>query len=133
MTIDQRLNGGLLDDLDETRSIKSEFDYSTKKKFLDIISQQKIQKYKVPTQADLGTTAGKEDERATLFSKRTGLSMRSGRNMGVLVGKFDSTGTTNKVDTILEQNGEENGQDQLVFHKCVECSQQLGEDEVTIN
>ena len=40
-TIDERLNKQ--DAEDETRSIRSEFDYTTKKKFVDIISKEKKQ------------------------------------------------------------------------------------------
>ena len=40
-TIDERLNKQ--DAEDETRSIRSEFDYTTKKKFVDMISKEKKQ------------------------------------------------------------------------------------------
>jgi hypothetical protein len=40
-TIDERLNKPDVED--ETRSIRSEFDYTTKKKFVDMISKEKKQ------------------------------------------------------------------------------------------
>ena len=133
-TLEQRLN----DDLDETRSVKSEFDYATKKKFIDIMSQQRARKnFKAPTLADLGTGIAKEDEKATTFSKKTGLSMRSGRNLEPLATKNDSIGDANP-PPILEHPAEEPSAPEASGeakpqHKCLECSQVLSDDEVTIN
>ena len=87
--------------------MKSEFDYDTKKKFIDIMSQQRARKaFKAPTLADLGAGTGKEDEKATTFSKKTGLSMRSGRNLEPLATKNDSIGDANP-PPILEHPAEE--------------------------
>jgi hypothetical protein len=41
LTVEERLNKTEIED--ETRSIRSEFDYTTKKKFVDMISKEKKQ------------------------------------------------------------------------------------------
>lgn len=60
MTIEERLNEAANEAaLDDTRSIKSEFDYSTKKKFVEMISQQpKDKRLKLP---EGGAAKGEED------------------------------------------------------------------------
>ncbi len=76
LTIEQRLNAQ--DDLlDETRSVKSEFDYSVKKKFVEMISQQRHNglnnKFRLP---DSDALKKLDDDR---LSKRSHLSLRSQR------------------------------------------------------
>ena len=77
MTIEERLNEAANEAaLDETRSIKSEFDYSTKKKFVEMISQQpKDKRLKLPE----GGAAKGEEDRVSNQSRRSQLSTRSVR------------------------------------------------------
>lgn len=133
VTVEQRLNGEN-PELDETRSIKSEFDYSTKKKFVEMISQQqRQQKFKLP-----GTAEGerREDDKASVYSKRSGLSVRSGR-VGLaqrLLEQGKNFNASLDVDAIAEQTneGNEHGND-LTQQPCSECRIPLSEDELTIN
>lgn len=88
--------------LDETRSVKSEFDYSTKKKFVEMISGQNSKKFRLP--GDSGNQ--REDDKASLLSKRSGLSMRSGR-VGLTSKILDGINKgNNNVEPILEQPNE---------------------------
>jgi hypothetical protein len=81
LTIEQRLAGH--DEFDETRSVKSEFDYSTKKKFVEMISQQQRganglkQGFKLP---DAESLKRLEEDRLT---KRSHLSLRSTRQQAL--------------------------------------------------
>lgn len=72
MTIEQRLNAQ--DNLlDETRSVKSEFDYSVKKKFVEMLSQQPRlnHKYNLPDGVSLKKL---DDDRTSKRSQNNQLS-----------------------------------------------------------
>jgi hypothetical protein len=87
---------------DESRSIKSEFDYTTKKKFVEMISQQRKGLKLMPGALPDGVNS-KDDDRVSAYSRRTGMSVRSGR-LGLRVMESGTKG--GNVEPIPEQANE---------------------------
>lgn len=115
LTIEQRLNAQ--DDLlDETRSVKSEFDYSVKKKFVEMLSQQPRlnHKYNLP---DSLTLRKLDDDRTSKRSHQ--LSSLRAQRLAAYQSKDEQAAT------IIEEEEPET--------PCADCKAPLSEDELTIN
>lgn len=104
--------------------MKSEYDYSIKRKFVDIISKQKPQQLTSEALAAVGAEnkTAIEDKVST---RKSSLSIRSGRRDN-LVPKILVEGITTNVVPIIEEEGEKET-------TCTLCFNELTDDEVTIN
>jgi len=125
-------------ELDEQRSMKSEFDYSTKKKFVEMISKQK--RFTLPQN---GEPLSKEAlEKLSGISKKSTtlagpISLRSNRAATLIAKQLANP------ETILEAKNEgENAGDgkealpeatSAPASNCITCAIVLSDDEVTIN
>ena len=104
MTLEERLKRPEVED--ETRSIRSEFDYTTKKKFVEMISKEKKQQSKLSNiTAENALSPNRDGDKMSTISKRSGLSVRSNRG-GLNAKNLEGIPTKGTVDTILEHPNE---------------------------
>ena len=102
MTLEERLKRPEMED--ETRSIRSEFDYTTKKKFVEMISKEKKQS-KLSNIPENALSPNRDGDKMSTISKRSGLSVRSNRG-GLNAKNLEGVPTKGTVDTILEHPNE---------------------------
>lgn len=117
--------------------MKSEFDYSTKKKFVDIISKQK--RFNLPQN---GEPLSKEalDKLSGISALKKGattlagpISLRSNRAATLLAKQMLNNPENNTIPE-AKNEGENAGENNTpVATNCLGCAVVLSEDEVTIN